>query len=433
MAFLSQQNKISLSRITTQEQRVVVTGHGLITSMGKGKAENAEGFRMGKTAFRPVSFFDVTRQRVGTAGEVVLPESLPRNMELSKRRIARLDRGSVLLLHAAEEALHQAGWSEEEKRESPMPLFLGTSAGGMGLAEKFFVHANAERESGNRNRRGQLARVEGYQSQSQAVNLLQAFGMEGPIRVTANACASGGNAIGQAFRHVKRGYASRVLCGGYDALSQLVFGGFDSLQALTTSGLPRPFDANRDGLALGEGAAVFCLESLDYAIARGSPIIAEISGYGCATDVHHLTQPHPEGDAALSTMTQACQEAEIRPDEVDYINSHGTGTPRNDVAEGRAIQRWAGPATSGISVSSTKAGIGHLLGGAGAVEASICLMALAGNWLPPTATTSTPDEFCTFDLVLEPRDKTLEVVMSNSFGFGGANATLIFRQFSKKQ
>ncbi len=394
--------------------------------MGKGKSINAAGFREGKTAFRPVSFFDVSRQRVGTAGEVLLPDSLPANLHLGDRQIARLDRGSILLLHAADEALKQAAWSDEMKT-NPVPLFLGTSAGGMALAEQFFKSASRRRETGKGNRRGQLTQVDGYQSQSQAVNLMRAYGMEGPIRITANACASGTNAIGQAFREVKRGYASRVLCGGYDALCQLVFAGFDSLQALTTSGLPRPFDANRDGLALGEGAAVFCLESLEHAQKRGATILAEIVGYGAATDVHHLTQPHPEGDAALSTMTQACAEAGIEPKQVDYLNSHGTGTPKNDVAEGKAIQRWAGTDTAGISVSSTKASIGHLLGGAGAVEASICLMAMDGNWLPPTANTSEPDEFCTFDLVLKPRDKQIDTVLSNSFGFGGANATVIFR------
>ena len=427
MAFVSQQNKINLNRISTQSQRVVVTGHGLITSMGLGKEANAEGFRAGKTAFRPVIFFDVSRQRVGTAGEVLLPESLPDNLNLTNRQIARLDRGSILLLHAADEALNQAEWSDEIKSDS-MPLFLGTSAGGMALAEQFFKSASEDRESDRKNRRGQISQVEGYQSQSQAVNLMQAYGMEGPIRMTANACASGGNAIGQAFRHIKRGYASRVMCGGYDALCQLVFAGFDSLQALTTSGLPRPFDATRDGLASGEGAAVFCLESLEHAEARGAVVLGEIVGYGGATDVHHLTQPHPEGDAALATMTQACAEAGIEAKDVDYINSHGTGTPKNDVAEGKAIQRWAGPDTAGISVSSTKASIGHLLGGAGSVEASICLMAMDGGWLPPTANTSEPDEFCTFDLVLEPRDKEINIALSNSFGFGGANATVIFKK-----
>jgi len=427
MAFVSQKNKINLNRISTQAQRVVVTGHGLITSMGLGKAINAAGFREGKTAFRPVSFFDVSRQRVGTAGEVLMPESLPENLLLSDRQITRLDRGSILLIHAADEALNQAEWSDEIK-SSPVSLFLGTSAGGMALAEQFFISATKDRETGHVNRLGQLSQVDGYQSQSQAVTLMRAYGMEGPIRMTANACASGGNAIGQAFRHIKRGYASRVLCGGYDALCQLVFAGFDSLQALTTSGLPRPFDATRDGLALGEGAAIFCLESMEHAQARGAVILGEIVGYGTATDVHHLTQPHPEGDAALSTMTQACAEAKIEAIDVDYINSHGTGTPKNDVAEGKAIQRWAGADTAGISVSSTKASIGHLLGGAGAVEASICLMAMDGGWLPPTANTSVPDEFCSFDLVLKPRDKEIKVALSNSFGFGGANATVIFRK-----
>ena len=198
------------------------------------------------------------------------------------------------------------------------------------------------------------------------------------------------------------------------------------MQALSPSSIPRPFDAARDGLALGEGAAFLVVESADAAAARGAKVWAEISGYAAATDVHHLTQPHPDGDAALATMTAACAMAGVEPAQIDYLNSHGTGTPLNDVAEARAIERWAGDAVAGVKVSSTKSAIGHLLGGAGAVESAICLMALAGQWLPPNVNVREVDPAVRFDLVREPREAEIVRVLTNSFGFGGANATLVF-------
>jgi 3-oxoacyl-[acyl-carrier-protein] synthase II len=266
-----------------------------------------------------------------------------------------------------------------------------------------------------------------YQPHTQAQFLLDALGFTGPVAIIANACASGANAIGHAFRLIKTGRTARAIAGGYDALAEMVFAGFDSLQPLSTT-TPRPFDANRDGLALGEGAGVLTLERYEDAVARGADIIAEVSGYGATTDLHHLTQPHPQGDAALASMACACDEAGVRPSQVRYINSHGTGTPLNDVAEGIAIQRWAGPDVSRVMVSSTKGSIGHLLGGAGAVEAIICLLAMRGGFAPPNAVIQTPDPVCTFDLVREPRAADLDCVLTNSFGFGGANATLVMRR-----
>jgi 3-oxoacyl-[acyl-carrier-protein] synthase II len=214
------------------------------------------------------------------------------------------------------------------------------------------------------------------------------------------------------------------MAGGYDALSELVFTGFDSLQALSPTEC-RPFDAGRDGLALGEGAAVLILESEERARRRRVPILGSLSGYGAATDCHHLTQPHPEGNAAFQSMQLACAEAGLTPGQINYINAHGTGTPLNDSAEAAAINRWAGSAAPGIHVSSTKGCIGHLLGAAGAVEAAACLMALQGQWLPPM-NLNTPDPVCRFPLVRQPGATRLDYVMTNSFGFGGANATLIF-------
>jgi 3-oxoacyl-[acyl-carrier-protein] synthase II len=199
------------------------------------------------------------------------------------------------------------------------------------------------------------------------------------------------------------------------------------LQALSPTQC-RPFDATRDGLALGEGAAVFILESEEHAAARGAKPIGEIVGYGASTDCHHLTQPQPEGNAAFASMSAACASAGLKPEHISYINAHGTGTPLNDAAEANAISRWAGEVAPKVHVSSTKASIGHLLGAAGAVETAICLMALRGQWLPPMASTQTPDAACKFPLVVKPTDAAFDYALSNSFGFGGANASVIFRR-----
>jgi 3-oxoacyl-[acyl-carrier-protein] synthase II len=377
--------------------------------MGMDFEENAAGFREGRTAFSPVTLFDVSRQRVGTAGQVALPAS------------PAMDRGTKLAWLAAKEALALAGLAGGD-----MPMIVGTSAAAMPIGEDYYRAAHSEAESGNR--RLQLQRVESYQAQRQMADLARLLGVTGRIRIVSNACASGANAIGQAFHLVRSGRADRVLAGGYDALCQLVFAGFDSLQALSLSGIPRPFDAARDGLALGEGAGFVVVESADSAASRGSRIIAEITGYGAATDAHHLTQPHPQGDAALITMRAACDMAGLAPEQIDYINSHGTGTPLNDIAEGTAICRWAGDAVSSIKVSSTKSAIGHLLGGAGAVESVICLIALEHQFLPANLNVREADPVCSFDLVREPREARIGRVLTNSFGFGGANATLVFEK-----
>jgi 3-oxoacyl-[acyl-carrier-protein] synthase II len=277
--------------------------------------------------------------------------------------------------------------------------------------------------------RRQATRAFHYQAHSQARILLDALGLGGPATIISNACASGACAIGQAWEHIRSGAAQKVFAGGYDVLSQLVFSGFDALQALSPTRC-RPFDKNRDGMAVGEGAAMLALETLESARRRNAEILGEIIGYAATLDRHHLAQPHPEGAAAFAAMRQACAVAGIRPAEVDYVNAHGTGTLLNDSAETTAINQWAGAGAATLSVSSTKAGVGHLLGGAGAVEAVICLMALGGQWLPPELTLETPEPACRFLLVAQPQDARVNTALSNSFGFGGINATLILRRWA---
>jgi 3-oxoacyl-[acyl-carrier-protein] synthase II len=400
--------------------RVVITGAGIVTALGIGWKPNAEGFRAGKSAFRPISHFDVSRQRVKTAAEVDLPAALPPT-RLSSRQVARLDRAGAMLLLAAREAWEQAQWQSVDD----LPLVLGTTAGGMALGEAYFRQATTKPCQCRR----QACRAVHYQPQVQGRMVLDALGVNGSVTVISNACASGSNAIGHAWDWIRRGQAQRVLAGGYDALSELVFSGFAALQSLSPT-LCRPFDARRDGLALGEGAAVLALETLGHARRRDAAILGELIGYGTSIDQHHLTQPHPQGNTALAVMKEACAAAGVAPEDVDYINAHGTGTPLNDIAEAIAIGHWAGGRAATLPVSSTKASIGHLLGGAGAAGAVVCLMALREQWLPTQAVFETPDPACSFPVIHEPRDAEVRVALSNAFGFGGVNATLILRRWA---
>jgi 3-oxoacyl-[acyl-carrier-protein] synthase II len=399
--------------------RVVVTGGGIVTALGTGWKENAEGFRAGKTAFRPVTLFDVRRQRVKTAAEVDLPEKIPATL-LSARQSARLDRASLLLLLASVEAWQQSGWNSSDD----IPVILGTTSGGMPLGEDYFRQA----VRAPRLHRHQPTRAFHYQAHAQGRMVLDALGLGGPVTIVSNACASGACAIGQAWELIRSDRVEKVLTGGYDVLSQLVFSGFGALQALSPTRC-RPFDKHRDGLALGEGAAMLTLETLESAQRRNAEILGEIAGYATTADRHHLTQPHPEGNAAFAAMTQACAVAGVTPAEIDYVNAHGTGTPLNDSAEAAAINQWAGARAATLPVSSTKASIGHLLGGAGAVESIVCLMALREQWLPPEVVLETPDPVCKFPLVTQPQDAPVNTVLTNSFGFGGINATLILRRW----
>lgn len=412
----------STDKALHQSQRVFVTGMGMVSPMGNDGQSHIDSMRSGQTHFSPIDFFDVSQQRVQTAGVAELPQYCP-GYAIHERLYNRLDRGSRLLLHATDQAIQDAGLKVDDDLPDSTPYVIGTSASAMPLGEDYYKTEISEPYS----RKGQLTRIEHYQPQKSMGTIQQALGFRGQTQIISNACASGANAIGHAFHLIKSGQRQVALAGGYDALAQMVFAGFDSLQALSESGIPRPFDANRDGLAIGEGAAMLVLESEQSMLARGATAIAEICGYGMATDLHHLTQPHPEGKAAVTSMTSACRDAGIEPSEIQYINSHGTGTPLNDVAEAQAIIEWAGEHAEDIMVSSTKSAMGHLLGGAGAIESVICLLALQEQLVPASLNIREVDPVCRFDLVQEPREVAVDTVLTNSFGFGGCNATLIFR------
>jgi len=401
---------------------VVVTGAGVLTSLGCGWEANVEGFRSGRRAFQEVTLFDVARQRVKLAAQATLPKVAALR---AGRWIQPEERALQMLLLTAREAWSMAG--------SPPPdathTVVATTSGGMAFGEAFYRQAAAA----TRSRRGQARRVLQYLAPAQANALRSALGFGGATTIVSNACAAGSNAIGLAWETVRAGQAERVLAVGYDALSQLVFAGFDALQALSPT-VCRPFDQARDGLSLGEGAGALVLESLDSALARKIPILAELVGYGAATDIHHLTQPNPTGEAALRSMRAACAAASVPPGAVDYINAHGTGTALNDSAEAAAIHAWMDPSAPPPHVSSTKSSVGHLLGAAGAVEGVVCLMALKEQFYPPTSTLRSADPDTRFRLVREPLSaaqagRPIEFALSNSFGFGGANASALFRRW----
>ena len=378
---------------------------GIISPLGAGLAATLAGLREGRDCVSAVTAFDTSKCRSKMAGQVT---SLP---EPATKKDARLHRASHLMIHAVREML--AG----DPAFVPDAMIIGTTSGGMSFGEQFY----RAQVSGTRIR-GRAALVANYPPQKAPMDAMQAAGFRAPLQIIANACASGTNAIGHAFHLIRAGLKRRVLCGGYDAISEMVFVGFDSLQASTTEKV-RPFDKGRSGLVLGEGAAVLALEDFDSARERGAPILAEITGYGISTDNHHLTQPHPSGIGPEMAMRRALEDAALTPEEVDYINAHGTATQFNDASEGAAIAKIFG---ARVPVSSTKAMMGHSLGAAGAIEAVFSVLAIRGGFLPPNINHRERDPAWDLNIVANTsHESRVGCAVSNSFGFGGTNASIV--------
>jgi len=317
------------------------------------------------------------------------------------------------MILAMKEALDQAGYYQPEL------TVVGTTSGGMTFGEQYYRGLTAN--GGSTNHAPSL--IANYTPQKPVMDAQEAFGIGAPCQIIANACASGTNAIGHAFNCVRSGRYQRVLTGGYDAISELVFVGFDSLQAATPERC-RPFDRERTGLVLGEGAAILALENFESARKRGATILAEIIGYGISTDNFHLTQPDPSGIGPRQAMEGALNSAGINASEIDYINAHGTATPFNDASEGKAIAELF----NGVPVSSTKGMMGHSLGAAGAIEAIISLLALQHQLLPPNINFREGDADLALNIIAnDSRNGAVRTVLSNSFGFGGTNASIIMR------
>ena len=383
----------------------------MVSPLGRGLEETLCSLQAAHDCIKPVTTFSVEQCRCKTAGQV--PDETLRDVHARGRRVQRLHRASHMMMAALGEAL------EHDRDFKPDLTVIGTTSGGMSYGENYY--RSLQRGDTARHTPGWLAN---YPPQKPVIDAQEAFGISAPCQVIANACASGSNAIGHAFTCIQSGRYQRVLTGGYDAISELVFVGFDSLQASTPEKC-RPFDRGRTGMVLGEGAAVLLLENLEAAQARGANILGEIIGYGISTDNHHLTQPDPSGVGARRAMEGALQSAGIQAQEVDYINAHGTATPFNDAAEGKAIGELFGR----VPLSSTKGMMGHSLGAAGAIEAVICLLALEHQFLPANINFRSGDEKVDLNIVAnETRPMPLRTVLSNSFGFGGTNASILLRK-----
>lgn len=385
-----------------------MTAVGIVSPLGFGVVENESALREARDCVMPVTAFDTTKCRSKSAGQVGEMTDDAFGMTMG------LHRASRMMIGATREALRA------DAAFAPEFMIIGTTSGGMSFGEQFY-RAQVERRRPKERARW----LANYQPQKPALDAMEAGGFRVPVQIIANACASGSNAIGHAFRLVRSGKYRRVLCGGYDAISELVFVGFDSLQAATTDKV-RPFDKTRSGLVLGEGAAVLALEDLESAQLRGARILAEVTGYGISTDNHHLTQPHPSGIGPEMAMRRALEDAALSPSEVDYINAHGTATPFNDASEGAAIAKIFG---ARVPVSSTKGMMGHSLGAAGAIEAVFSVLALRGQFLPPNINYREPDPAWELNIVANAaRDARVGCVVSNSFGFGGTNASVVIEE-----
>ena len=398
--------------VRQNKRRVFVTGVGVVSPLGPGRHETEKALLAGKDAVSEVTLFDVSKTRCKTAGQVDdawLSEAVPRS-----RQSRRLHRSARMVALALREAVSQAG------SVAPERFVVATSAGGMSNGEAYY---RGVLRSASRRRFAEY--VANYTPQKPVLDALEVAGLRLPAQVLTNACSSGANAIGHAFELVRGGVHDCVLCGGYDPLAELVFVGFDSLQASTPEKI-RPFDRGRSGLVLGEGAAVLVLEHESGVLAKGKEPLAELVGYGAATDTFHLTQPHPSGVGTRLAMERALATAGVEPAKVDYVNCHGTATLFNDATEGAAISALF---PHRVAASSTKSMMGHALGGAGAIEAAVCVLALRRQFLPPNLNFREPDPGWTFEIVAnKARMATLEYALSNSIGFGGVNATLLFRR-----
>jgi len=392
-------------------RRVFVTGLGIVSPLGPDSDSNLQSLLCARDAVTTVGSFDVSRTRCKTAGQI--PDEWMKDAFPQRRSSSRLHRSARMVAMALREA------RESAKRPCPELLIVGTTSGGMSYGELYYRRLLA-----THSRKGLARLVGNYMPQKPVLDALSANGLRIPTQIVANACSSGSNAIGHGFELVRSGLRACVACGGYDPICELVFVGFDSLQAATSEKI-RPFDRERSGMVLGEGASFLILESEESTTARGATAVAEVVGYGMANDTYHLTQPHPSGIGPKLAMQRALRSGGIDPEEIDYVNAHGTATIFNDASEGSAISELL----DDVQVSSTKSMMGHALGAAGAIEAAFCVLALREQFLPPNINFVEPDPIWKFKVVANAsRRAPLRFALSNSIGFGGANATLILRR-----
>lgn len=409
-------------------KRVVVTGVGAITPIGNTPAEYWEGLSSGRNGIDYITHFDASSHDCRIAGEV---KNFDPHDYLERKEAKRMDRFSQFGVAAAKQALADAKLVINELNAEQIGVIIGSGVGGIKVMEdQQTVYLNRGPD-----------RCSPFMIPMMIANMAAGLtaihtGAKGPNNCTVTACAAGSNAIGDAFRLIQGGYAQAMICGGCEAaITPLSVAGFAACKALSfrnddPAHACRPFDRDRDGFVMGEGAGILILEELQHALSRGAHIYGEIVGYAMTCDAYHITSPVPGGEGAARAIQLALKDAGLTPEHVTYINAHGTSTPANDSNETSAIKTALGDHAYKIAVSSTKSMTGHLLGGSGGIEAVATVLAIANDHIPPTINLENPDAECDLDYVPHTsRAQKIEVALSNSFGFGGHNVTLVFKKY----
>lgn len=410
-------------------RRVVVTGVGIVCALGIGTEESWKNLLGGCSGIAPITLFDATGFDCRIAGEV---KNFDPFRWIEKKELKKMGRFIQLALAGADFAVKMANWTPEQSNLDEVGVYVSSGIGGFDIIER--EHWKLVQ--------GGPGKISPFFIPSAIVNLASGhisirYGARGPNSATATACSASAHAIGDSFKIIERGAAEMMICGGTEAtITPMGVGGFASMKALSTRNddpahASRPFDADRDGFVIGEGSGILILESLEHAQRRNAAILAEIVGYGMSGDAYHITLPAENGDGAYRVMKAALKDAKLAPEDISYVNAHGTSTPPGDALETVALKRVFGERAKQVPVSSTKSMTGHLLGGAGGLEAGISVLALRDQILPPTINQETPDPACDLDYVPNhARKASVEYALSNSFGFGGTNAALIFKRWN---
>jgi 3-oxoacyl-[acyl-carrier-protein] synthase II len=409
-------------------RRVVVTGMGIVTSLGHKVEDVWQRMLRGESGIRPLTLFDTTKFQVKFGGEI--SDWAPGEEYLSPKEARRLDRFTQFALVAGSDAVRQSGLDFSNEDAFNCGVIIGSGIGGLHEIEEQLARLISKGPD----------RVSPFLVPKMMVNaasghLSITFGLRGPNTAVATACASAANAMGDAFRAIQRGDGDVMLTGGAEAaITPMSIAGFQNMRALSERNdapekASRPFDKDRDGFVLSEGAGVLVFEEYEHAKKRGAKILAEVLGYGASADGGHITQPDEHGTGAAKAMQRALADAKLNPVDIGYINAHGTSTPLGDAAETQAVKTIFGPHAKSVSISSTKSQIGHLLGASGGVELIFTVLALRDSMIPPTINLDTPDPACDLDYTPnKPRERRLQAALSNSFGFGGHNASLVVGQ-----
>jgi 3-oxoacyl-[acyl-carrier-protein] synthase II len=410
------------------QKRVVVTGLGAVTPIGNTVAELWEGLLTGRSGAAPITYFDASEHATKFACEV---KDFDVTEYLHPREAKRMDPFCRYAMASADQALKAADVSAETCDQDRVGIIVGSGIGGILIFEN---QAREIVESGPR--RISPFFIPTMISDIAAGHISMKYQLRGPNYATTSACATGNHAIGIAMRHLQFGDADVMLAGGSEsAVTPLGVAGFNAMKAISTRNddparASRPFDLDRDGFVIGEGAAMLVLETLEHARKRGADILCEIASLGFSADAHHITAPAPGGEGAIRAMRAALESAGMNPEDVDYVNAHGTSTEYNDKTETEALKTLFGDHAGKLSVSSTKSMTGHLLGAAGAVESIACILAIKNGIIPPTINYETPDPECDLDVTPnQPKERKIRTALNNAFGFGGHNACLLFSAF----